>query len=107
MCVSAAPAKFASTIVYGRATEIAGRPGPVLGYQNVAKNLAAGPNAMILPIPAAAPMGPSHAIDARPFARILEEYRTALRSLNPAPAASRGLERSAARPQVQVFESGS
>ena len=107
MCVSVAPAKFASTIVYGRATEIAGRSVHVLGYQNVAENLAPGPNAMILPIPAATPMGPSNAIDARPFARILEQYRAALRSLMPAPAAGRGLPRGAAPPQVQVFESGS
>jgi hypothetical protein len=109
MCVSAAPAKFASTIVYGRATELLRRPVHVLGYQNVAKNLADGPNAMILPIPSATPMGPDNALDARPFARILEGYRTALYSLIPRSASpSRGpVAACAAPPPVQVFESGS
>jgi hypothetical protein len=107
MCVSTAPAKFASTIVYGRATEILGRPVHVLGYQNVAENLGKGPNAMILPIPSATSMGPDNAIDARPFARILEGYRKALRSLIPVPRASRGPAPQAAAPEVQVFESGS
>jgi hypothetical protein len=78
----------------------------VLGYQNVAENLAAGPNAMLLPIPSAKPMGRENAIDARPFARILEDYRMALRSLIPR-SRSRGPVPKPAPQQVQVFESGS
>lgn len=107
MCVSAAPAKFASTIVYGRAAEYRGQQVHVLGYQNVARNRAKGPNAMLLPIPSAAPMGPHNAIDARAFSDVLEAYRVALRTMIPVyrgiPSAGAS-ERSAA---VQVFDSGS
>ena len=108
MCVSAAPAKFASTIVYGRATERRGQQVHVLGYQNVARNRAKGPNAMLLPIPSAAPMGPGNAIDARAFSGVLEAYRVALRSMLPVfrgiPSEGASAERSAS---VQVFDTGS
>src|SRR5438132_410397 len=53
MCVSAAPAEFSGTIVYiGRHTHPEYGPVEVLGYQNTVVNLADGPNAMLLHLPA-------------------------------------------------------
>jgi hypothetical protein len=53
MSVSAAPAEFSGTIVYvGRHTHPEYGPVEVLGYQNTVVNLAQGPNAMLLHVPA-------------------------------------------------------
>ena len=53
MCVSAALADFTGTTLYvGRKTLPGGDLLHVLGYQNTAVNLAAGPNAMLLHLPA-------------------------------------------------------
>ncbi len=57
MCVSTAPAEFTGTILYlGRHTHPEHGPVEVLGYQNTAVNLADGPNAMLLHLPAAGAM---------------------------------------------------
>jgi hypothetical protein len=53
VCVSAANAGFSGTIIYaGRLTHGSHGPIEVLGYQNTAVNLDAGPNAMLLHLPA-------------------------------------------------------
>lgn len=56
MCVSTDHAAFSGTIVYGGRLHHSGhgRPVHVLGYQNTAANLATGPNAMLLHLPARA-----------------------------------------------------
>jgi hypothetical protein len=53
MCVSTGPAEFTGTIVYcGRRVHPEHGRIEVFGYQNTAANLAAGPNAMLLHLPA-------------------------------------------------------
>jgi hypothetical protein len=53
VCVSAAPAQFSGTTLYvGRRAHPQYGPVEVLGYQNTVANLAAGPNAMLLHLPA-------------------------------------------------------
>jgi hypothetical protein len=53
VCVSAANARFSGTIIYaGRLAHGSLGPIEVLGYQNTAVNLDAGPNAMLLHLPA-------------------------------------------------------
>lgn len=100
MCVSARPARFASTILYAHATRFRGRLVHVLGYQNTARSRVAGPNAMILPIPASAPLGPGNAIDMTAHPDILRRYAEAFRWT--AAAGGEAVARS-----VQVFERGS
>ncbi|NVB39342.1 hypothetical protein G6O69_15980 [Pseudenhygromyxa sp. WMMC2535] len=96
MSVSLTPAHFSSTVLYGRSVVIKGRCEHVLGYQNLAENLSGGPNAMILPLPAAAPMGPDNLLDVSSCRGLLERYRDALSS--PTPRGFSG--------KTQVFESG-
>ncbi|MCD0449933.1 hypothetical protein LO762_12135 [Actinocorallia sp. API 0066] len=61
MCVSMGPAAFSGTILYcGRRLHPEHGRIEVLGYQNTAVNLAAGPNALLLHLPA-------RSIDARHF----------------------------------------
>ena len=63
MCVSAASASLSNTIVYCGLAEKNGRVVHVMGYQNRAENLAAGPNCMILHLPAVGPMSPDNMPD--------------------------------------------
>lgn len=72
----------------------------VLGYQNTARSEVAGPNAMILPIPA--PLGPDNAIDMRPHAALLRRYVASLR-----PAGAGAPREASAGRGIQVFERGS
>jgi hypothetical protein len=106
MCVSLRPASFTSTIVYAHATVFHGRSVHVLGYQNNAKSEVPGPNAMILPIPASAAMGPENAIDTRGFASLLKDY---VESLTPGYRGDLSLPVCGAPPpaRVQVFQRGS
>jgi hypothetical protein len=105
MCVSLSPAQFSSTIVYAHATTFQSRRVHVLGYQNNAKSTAPGPNAMILPIPASAAMGPDNAIDTRGFPLLLKNYvnllARPLRGHGPIPCAA------PPPASVQVFQRGS
>lgn len=102
MCVSLRPATFSSTIVYAHATVFEGRRVHVLGYQNNAKSETPGPNAMILPIPASAAMGPDNAIDTRGFSALLKDYVEDLRGV------PRAIPCAVPRPgSVQVFQRGS
>ena len=63
MCISSAPAEFTGT--KGYIGEVSTDKGlvHVLGYQNDAKNLSDGANALILPFPSAEPMSEQNVID--------------------------------------------
>lgn len=113
MCCSLEPAHFSSTTIYvGEATH------PtrdvlvhVLGYQNTAENLSRGPNAMVLPFPAAEPMTPENVLSTKEnsadLKRAFEKYRAVV---NPVERGMKSMPRSnaaaAAAPVVQVFDAG-
>jgi len=112
MCMSLRPAQLSKTIIYAAEARRDDGVFHVIGYQNKARAAMRGPNAMILPIPAAEPLGPQNVVDTRKFKDILNAYGKAVHRLKP-PAFSRSLRRSAAFEEVdslrsfQVFESGS
>lgn len=102
MCVCAAEAELSGTVLYqGRV----GHPNHglihVLGYQNTARNLASGPNAMLLHLPGKR-MSQANFIDTSGCPRILRDMVTAVR---PRTRGKRGGPVAAgAAAQVEVFE---
>jgi hypothetical protein len=78
MCLTLEPARLSDTVLYAAETRVNGKLAHVIGYQNRAENLAPGPNAMILPIPACAPLGPEHMLDMTQAASVLTDYVHAL-----------------------------
>jgi len=105
MCITLEPATLASTILVAHEVEHDGRSVNVVGYQNKASSAGAGPNAMILPIPSAAPMGPANCIDMTGAEQLFGRYEDLVRPVSR----SRGLEdvAVAAGPDLRVFDSGS
>lgn len=109
MCLSLHRARLTNTILYAAETHHDGRILHVLGYQNRAENQSKGPNAMLLPIPSDADMGPDNMLDTTAAKYILKDYVTSLRATYDGMKGfgggrrSRGLSRGA----VQVFEKGS
>src|SRR5687768_13750503 len=89
MCVCLGPARLSNTILYVGESTREGKLVHVLGYQNTAQNLAfaatsvpsgtpAG-NAMILPFPAAAPMGKDNVLDTSGCKGILKDIAEAVK----------------------------
>jgi hypothetical protein len=104
MCVSAAPAEFSGTILYvGRHTHPEHGPVEVLGYQNTAVNLSAGPNAMLLHLPAAE-MTRANFLDTTATPDVLKDLVDALRPVSFGQPAGAATTRSAAA--VEVFDHG-
>ena len=104
MCCSAGPAHFSNTILYAAEVhDIEGDPvRHVLGYQNTVENLADGPNAMILPIPAVpGTVSSKNVIDTSDAPNILKDmaslFMPVTRSLGHAKSYSA---------HVEVFDSG-
>lgn len=109
MCCSLRPAKLTNTILYAAETMHAGRIVHVMGYQNRAENQSQGPNAMLLPIPTDAAMGPDNMLDTTMAKSILKDYARAIREAHT--RLSRGMKGFGAddrlRGGVQVFDKGS
>src|SRR5439155_17166901 len=91
MCVSAAPAEFSGTILYvGRHQHPEHGPVEVLGYQNTAVNLAAGPNAMLLHLPAS-DLTRANFLDTSEHPEVLRDMVAALQpAVGAAPAGGVG-----------------
>lgn len=110
MCITVEPAILSSTILLAHQVEHEGKIVNVLGYQNRAKNKAypSKPNAMILPIPSAAPMGPENSIDMTGAEKVFREYEECLRPKTRGRG-FKGIAVAAGFPNddLQVFESGS
>ncbi len=108
MCCSLHPAKMTSTILYAAETLHQGNLVHVLGYQNRAENLSPGPNAMLLPIPSDAPMGPDNMLDTTGAKSILKDYARYVHGHNA--RRSRGMKGFGAdddySDSVQVFDKG-
>jgi hypothetical protein len=109
MCLTLRPAKLTDTVLYAAETMHAGRLVHVMGYQNKAANRSPGPNAMLLPIPSDAMMGPDNMLDTTSSKHILKDYSDAVRAHHT--RLSRGFSKNflGALPddRVQVFDKGS
>ncbi len=105
MCVSVAPARLTGTVLYvGRRTHPEHGPVEVLGYQNTVANLATGPNAMLLHLPAAG-MTRANFLDAGATPDVLRDLVDALRPVSLAAPAGQAV--AARAPQaVEVFDHG-
>ncbi|GAB2576391.1 hypothetical protein GCM10027168_06760 [Streptomyces capparidis] len=86
MCVSTDRAEFSGTTVYAGRVR---RPGHglihVLGYQNTAVNLAAGPNAMLLHLPALPTVGPGNFVSTAGVPDLLTRMVDAVRPRSVGP----------------------
>jgi len=103
VCVSAAPARFSGTTLYvGRHTHPEHGPVEVLGYQNTAVNLAGGPNAMLLHLPAEE-MTRDHFLDTTAHPDVLRDLVDALNVTPWAQPAGRAVA-AGPPPQVDVFD---
>lgn len=120
MCITTEPARLSNTIIYaaevqkrvlGEVGRWTGEVVHVIGYQNKANSAPGRPNAMILPLPSAEPLGPANIIDTRKFKNILGSYDKAIERLNPKRRDTRsrgfGTDGVTLSKGFQVFESGS
>ncbi len=108
MCCTLRPAHLSKTILYAGEAERDGRTVHVLGYMNRARNKVTGPNAMILPFPAAEKMGPANALESQGCKFILKNMADAIQIHMFSKGARRGgmLTLGAVAGSVQVFDSG-
>jgi hypothetical protein len=100
MCITFGSARLARTKLYAGEARIAGKYVHVIAYQNRATS--AGPNAMILPIPAAAPLTEQNVVDTRTFSGFLDDIHQATHVASMSAFASRS-----ASLDVRVFNTGS
>lgn len=108
MCMTLEPSRMSSTILYAAETVFNDTLVHVMGYQNQAENLSKGPNAMLLPIPSSAPMGPGNAIDMRACKNVLKDYAVIVEANRPRTRGmSKGFGDVDSLGDVQVFDSGS
>ncbi len=104
MCCTLGLAKLTKTVLYAAEAKVNGKYVHVLGYQNQAENLTQGPNAMILPFPAAESMGSTNVVDTSKCQKILTNYASAVKPLTrggDSLYASKGAMKS-----IQVFDTG-
>jgi hypothetical protein len=113
MCITVAEAELSDTIIYAaEARRPSGEIVHVLGYQNKVSG-AKGPNAMLLPFPAAGTVGRGNLVNAAEFAGVLGDYDEAVERLRPMTkgVGARGFDGAAAldaySDAFDVFESGS
>lgn len=103
MCITFEAAELSNTKLYAGEAQRGDRYVHVIAYQN--KAATKGPNAMILPLPAAVMPGPENVIDTRGLARFLEDIHRATEIVAPPTKnASRSL---GALEEAQVFDVGS
>ncbi len=112
MCITVAEAELSDTIIYAaEARRPSGEIVHVLGYQNAVTE-AKGPNAMLLPFPAAGTVGRGNLVNAAAFKGVLGDYEQAVDRLRPmTKSVGRGIGSFGAAATdadaFDVFESGS
>jgi hypothetical protein len=109
MCCSLEKAHFHKTILYAAETTVDDNLVHVLGYQNQAENLSNGPNAMILPFPAAEFMGPENVIDTSHCKHVLKDIKQATFIQNfRRRSMTKGVDSlcTASASEVRIFNSG-
>ena len=108
MCCTLQPARLSKTILYAGEATRENKLVHVLGYQNNARNLYSGPNAMILPFPAIGSMGAINCLEAKDLRWVMSDLAKAVR---PPPRRSvdtlLGSRLSLGSKSISVFESGS
>ena len=104
MCISAKPAEFTGTKGYIGEALHKGKLVHVLGYQNEAKNLSSGGNALILPIPSKTPITKDNIIDLGDKGKNLLNNLT--RDYFAPKESSRGLLLNSSTKSVRFFKSG-
>ena len=102
MCMSLSQAEFSQTRLYAGEAKLEGKYVHVIAYQNSAQS--EGPNAMVLPLPAAVMPGPENVVDTRTFKGFLAEMERATRV--SWPSASRSARLGLPGPAA-VFDVGS
>lgn len=102
MCMTASAATLTGTHLYAGEGTYKGRDVHVIAYQNLAKSW--GPNAMIIPFPAAEAMGPENVIDTRAFPTFLKSITDSLQPRMRSALNSKGIVGSS---RAQVFSVGS
>ncbi|MDA0564207.1 hypothetical protein LG943_07690 [Streptomonospora sp. S1-112] len=104
MCVSMAPADFFATTLYaGRLRHPQHGLVHVVGYQNSARNLAEGPNAMVLHFPARA-LGRGNFVPVGGAEHVLADMVRALPPLPVSPGAAMDWMDAGGAPPVEVFD---
>lgn len=111
MCITVAEARLSDTKIYAaEARKPTGEIVHVLGYQNKVSD-ARGPNAMLLPFPAAGSVGRENLVNGAQFAGVLGYYDEAIERLRPmTKSVSRNFSAAAADEDIDlldVFQSGS
>lgn len=104
MCVSAFNAQFFETKIcmFEPDPAVMGKPIQVMLYQNTTVNFHSGPNAMLLHIDAAVPMGPENFIETTNHKHLLNDM---VASLMPSPSRSKSVS-PAFFYSLQVFDVG-
>lgn len=98
MCITLSVAEMSNTRLYAGEARIGDKYVHVIAYQNNATTK--GPNAMILPIPAAVMPGPENVIDTRGFASFLDDIHQATKIKDAPLSFGGGYE-------AEVFDVGS
>jgi hypothetical protein len=104
MCISTAEAFFGGTTILISETTINDKRIHVLGYQNTARNLAVGPNAMIIMIPAYERLTGQNVVDTTGCKRIFQNMRDTIRPVERSVKV--GFEMMGLNSHVEVFTSG-
>ncbi len=99
MCITLRAAELSNTKLYAGEARRGDTYVHVIAYQN--KAATEGPNAMILPLPAAVMPGPENVVDTRRFKRFLDDMHDATRITVPGSRSTLGA------PDAQVFDIGS
>jgi hypothetical protein len=104
MCMTVWPAKLSGTQIYAGEGNYLGERVHVLAYRNTARS--EGPNAMILPIPSAAPLDERNVIDTRKFRDFLAVIQNANENVVSAGFGSRSRAELYSPPPAKVFDVG-
>lgn len=109
MCIFAAEAQVAQTSIYAGETlhPVSQQLIHVILYKNNVENLGTGGNAMILPIPAGEPMGPSNFISTQKYPEVLDHLVEAARPQSRGGMTLRGMPAAKGMRSIQIFGVGS
>jgi hypothetical protein len=109
MCCTLRPADLSKTVLYAGEAERERNLVHVLGYQNRARNRFNGPNAMILPFPAAKSMGPRNCLETTGLKWMMNDLAATVHIERLMRSASRdafGSLKLGSAKAVTVFDSG-
>jgi hypothetical protein len=106
MCCTLRPAELSNTVLYAGEAMHEGNLVHVLGYQNRTKNRFNGPNAMILPLPAAGKVGPRNCLETSELKWLMHDLAASIRIERLARSASKSSMLLGSSRAITVFDSG-